>query len=572
MGGYEKFYDLIIVGAGPAGLSAAIYMARAKYKVLVLEKDKTGGQITITTEVVNYPGVELASGKSLTDSMRRQAENFGAEFVIAEVTDMELAQDVKVLHTNKGDYKALGIILAVGANPRKLGFQGEDTFRGRGVAYCATCDGEFFTGMNVFVIGGGFAAVEEGLFLTKYAKHVTIIVRSEQFGCARTVSDKLKGNEKISVRFSTELKGVKGGQVMEKAVFLDKAAGETWEYLAEKDGGFGVFVFAGYEPNTRWLPEILELDEHGYIITDANQKTNLAGVYAAGDVCVKNLRQVVTAVADGAVAATSLEKDVTELHSKLEIPEFDVSVVKENSWSGAEAVPNHGADGKDSADAAGNRLAESQNPAQNTGGARFLDEAIRTQLIPVFDKFVHPVCIRAWLGEDEVSREVEVFLKEFSEMTDKVFWEKAEGDRPEYLPSMEIIKADGTPSGMVFHGVPGGHEINSFVIGLYNAAGPGTAVTQEEKERIGRISRQTDIEIMVSLSCTMCPELVMAAQKIAALSDRVRAEVYDLSHYPELKEKYQIMSVPCMVVNKEQVFFGKKNVGELLDILEDPNQ
>ena len=157
-------------------------------------------------------------------------------------------------------------------------------------------------------------------------------------------------------------------------------------------------------------------------------------------------------------------------------------------------------------------------------------------------------------------------------MTDKVFWEKAEGDRPEYLPSMEIIKADGTPSGMVFHGVPGGHEINSFVIGLYNAAGPGTAVTQEEKERIGRISRQTDIEIMVSLSCTMCPELVMAAQKIAALSDRVRAEVYDLSHYPELKEKYQIMSVPCMVVNKEQVFFGKKNVGELLDILEDPNQ
>lgn len=572
MGGYKKFYDLIIVGAGPAGLSAAIYMARAKYKVLVLEKDKTGGQITITTEVVNYPGVELASGKSLTDSMRRQAENFGAEFVIAEVTDMELAQDVKVLHTNKGDYKTLGVILAVGANPRKLGFQGEDTFRGRGVAYCATCDGEFFTGMNVFVIGGGFAAVEEGLFLTKYAKHVTIIVRSEQFGCARTVSDKLKGNEKISVRFSTELKSVKGGQVMEKAVFLDKAAGETWEYLAEKDGGFGVFVFAGYEPNTRWLPEILELDEHGYIITDANQKTNLAGVYAAGDVCVKNLRQVVTAVADGAVAATSLEKDVTELHSKLEIPEFDVSVVKENSWSGAEAVPNHGAGGKDSADAAGNRLADSQNPAQNTGGARFLDEAIRTQLIPVFAKFAHPVCIRAWLGEDGVSREVEVFLKEFSEMTDKVFWEKAEGDRPEYLPSMEIIKADGTPSGMVFHGVPGGHEINSFVIGLYNAAGPGTAVTQEEKERIGRISRQTDIEIMVSLSCTMCPELVMAAQKIAALSDRVRAEVYDLSHYPELKEKYQIMSVPCMVVNKEQVFFGKKNVGELLDILEDPNQ
>ncbi len=550
---YKNLYDLIIVGAGPAGLSAAIYMARAKYKVLVLEKDKTGGQITITTEVVNYPGVELASGKSLTDSMRRQAEHFGAEFVIAEVTDMELAQDIKVLRTNRGDYKALGIILAVGANPRKLGFQGEDIFKGRGVAYCATCDGEFFTGMNVFVIGGGFAAVEEGIFLTKYAKHVTIIVRSEQFSCAKTVSDKLEGNEKISVRFSTELKAVEGSRMMEKAVFLDKVTGETWEYLAEKDGGFGVFVFAGYEPNTRWLPEILELDEHGYIITDADQKTNLAGVYAAGDVCVKNLRQVVTAVADGAVAATSLEKDVAKLHSKLGIPEFDVPIVKENSQSGAEA--------------ASNSTADSRNPEQNTGDARFLDEAVRTQLTPVFEKFAHPVRIRAWLGDDAVSREVEGFLNEFSGMTEKVSWEKAEGEKPEYLPSMEIIKADGTPTGMVFHGVPGGHEINSFVIGLYNAAGPGTAIAQEEKERIGRISEETDIEIMVSLSCTMCPELVMAAQKIASLSDKVRAEVYDLSHYPKLKEKYQIMSVPCMVINKEHVFFGKKNVGELLELL-----
>lgn len=551
---YKNLYDLIIVGAGPAGLSAAIYMARAKYKVLVLEKDKTGGQITITTEVVNYPGVELASGKSLTDSMRRQAEHFGAEFVIAEVTDMELAQDIKVLRTNRGDYKALGIILAVGANPRKLGFQGEDIFKGRGVAYCATCDGEFFTGMNVFVIGGGFAAVEEGIFLTKYAKHVTIIVRSEQFSCAKTVSDKLEGNEKISVRFSTELKAVEGSRMMEKAMFLDKVTGENWEYLAEKDGGFGVFVFAGYEPNTRWLPEILELDEHGYIITDADQKTNLAGVYAAGDVCVKNLRQVVTAVADGAVAATSLEKDVAKLHSRLGIPEFDVPIVKENSPSGAEA--------------ASNSTADSGNPAQNTGDARFLDEAIRTQLTPVFEKFEHPVRIRAWLGEDAVSREVEGFLNEFSGMTEKVSWEKAEGEKPEYLPSMEIIKADGTPTGMVFHGVPGGHEINSFVIGLYNAAGPGTAIAQEEKERIGRIFEETDIEIMVSLSCTMCPELVMAAQKIASLSDKVRAEVYDLSHYPKLKEKYQIMSVPCMVINKEHVFFGKKNVGELLDLLD----
>ena len=169
----QHLYDVIIVGGGPAGLSAAIYMARARYKVLVMEKEKIGGQITITSEIVNYPGVEQSSGKDLTHSMKEQAEAFGAEFAMAEVLDLDLDQDIKVLHTTAGEYKALGVVLATGANPRKLGFKGEKEFQGRGVAYCATCDGEFFTGLEVFVIGGGFAAVEEGIFLTKYAKKVT---------------------------------------------------------------------------------------------------------------------------------------------------------------------------------------------------------------------------------------------------------------------------------------------------------------------------------------------------------------------------------------------------------------
>lgn len=178
---HDRLYDVVVIGAGPAGLSAAIYAARAKYKVLVLEKDKIGGQITITSEIVNYPGVELSGGRELTEHMRVQAEGFGAEFAIAEVLDMELDKDRKLLHTTKGDYEALGVILAPGANPRKLGFKGEKEFQGRGVAYCATCDGEFFTGKDVFVIGGGFAAVEEGMFLTKYARKVTMIVREPDF-------------------------------------------------------------------------------------------------------------------------------------------------------------------------------------------------------------------------------------------------------------------------------------------------------------------------------------------------------------------------------------------------------
>ena len=201
----EQFYDVIIVGGGPAGLSAAIYMARARYKVLVMEKEKIGGQITITAEIVNYPGVERTSGKELTQSMKEQAEAFGAEFVMAEVLDMELQEDIKVLHTTAGEYRALGVVLATGANPRKLGFKGEKEFQGRGVAYCATCDGEFFTDMEVFVIGGGFAAAEEGIFLTKYAKKVTMIVREDDFTCAATIADQVKKEEKITVKFNTEI-------------------------------------------------------------------------------------------------------------------------------------------------------------------------------------------------------------------------------------------------------------------------------------------------------------------------------------------------------------------------------
>ena len=180
-------YDVIVVGAGPAGLSAALYAARAKYRVLVLEKEKMGGQITITSEIVNYPGVEKTNGTELTEQMRRQAEAFGAEFAMAEVKGIDLAGEIKTVKTDKGEYQAPGIVLAVGANPRKLGFAGEREYQGRGVAYCATCDGEFFTGMDVFVIGGGFAAAEEAVFLTKYARKVTIIVREEDFTCAKAV-------------------------------------------------------------------------------------------------------------------------------------------------------------------------------------------------------------------------------------------------------------------------------------------------------------------------------------------------------------------------------------------------
>ena len=185
----KNLYDVIVVGGGPAGLTAALYLARAKYRVLILEKEQFGGQITITNEVVNYPGISKTSGKALTDTMQKQAESFGAEFMLAEATSFDLDGDIKTVRTNRGDFRCFGALLATGAHPRTVGFKGEEEHKGRGVAYCATCDGEFFAGKEVFVVGGGYAAAEESVFLTKFARHVTILIRKDDFSCAASVAD-----------------------------------------------------------------------------------------------------------------------------------------------------------------------------------------------------------------------------------------------------------------------------------------------------------------------------------------------------------------------------------------------
>lgn len=543
---HDRLYDVIIVGAGPAGLSAAIYAARAKYHVLVLEKNGIGGQITITSEIVNYPGVEMAGGKELTEHMRMQAERFGATFVVAEVLDMELEQEVKLLHTTKGDYEALGVILAPGANPRKIGFQGEKEFQGRGVAYCATCDGEFFTGKDVFVIGGGFAAVEEGMFLTKYARKVTLIVREPDYTCAKTVSDKLKDFSNIETIFHTELKEAGGEHALSYAVFLNNEDGSQWRYDAPQGDTFGIFVFAGYVPNTKWIADCVERNEQGYLITDMDRQTNIAGVFAAGDVCVKNLRQVVTAVSDGAIAATSLERIVSELHAKLGIP--DLYQAPEQSKT----------------------LEKQDEQTYFTKGEGFISSEIRQQLAGIFAKFSSHVTVRAWLDESAFSGEIKGFLNELVSITDKVVWTEQmpeDAVKPEYLPAMEVLDSTGKSSGIYFHGVPGGHEFNSFIIALYNVAGPGQELDHQTQKKIAALSEKTNIKILVSLTCTMCPDSVMAAQRIAAISDQVTAEMFDLSHYPELKEKYNVMSVPCIVINDKTTVFGKKNVEELLALL-----
>ena len=256
----SRLYDVIVIGGGPAGLTAGLYLARARYRVLVVEKERFGGQITITEQVVNYPGVAHTSGTQLTETMRQQAQSFGAEFLLAEVTGLDLAGDVKTVRTSRGDLSCFGVLWATGAHPRMVGFQGEEAFRGRGVAYCATCDGEFFTDKEVFVVGGGFAAAEESVFLTKYARHVTILIRGADFSCAQSTAQAARDHEKITVLPHTQVEEVGGDDALRYLRYRNTETGQVTEYRPPAGETFGLFVFAGYQPATELLQGVADLN------------------------------------------------------------------------------------------------------------------------------------------------------------------------------------------------------------------------------------------------------------------------------------------------------------------------
>ena len=534
----NNFYDVIVIGGGPAGLTAALYLARARYRVVVVEKDHFGGQITITSEVVNYPGVERTSGTQLTETMRKQAEHFGAEFLLAEVTALDMTGEIKTVQTSRGPLQCFGVLLATGAHPRMIGFPGEEQFRGRGVAYCATCDGEFFTGKDVFVVGGGFAAAEESVFLTKYARHVTILIRGEDFTCAQATADATRNHEKITVLTNTVVEEVSGDTALRFIRYRNTETGQVTKYHAADGETFGVFIFAGYEPATELVQGLADLNEQGYILTDRSQKTTADGLYAAGDVCVKPLRQVVTAVGDGALAATELERLCAAMQAR----------------TGLHPQPPT------------SRAEEPEHPAK-TGNGLFTGDML-SQLHTVFARMAAPLILRIYLDETPLSAELRQYMEELAAQSGKLSVELGDPADVDHLPCVRVFQADGGWTGLAFHGVPGGHEFTSFVLGLYNAAGPGQALDEESRTAIQALQKPMDLQILVSLSCTMCPELVTAAQRIAAENPNITAQVYDLNHFPDLREKYQVMSVPCLVVNSgEQVSFGKKSIRQLLELL-----
>ena len=525
----EELYDAVIIGGGPAGLSAAIYLARAGCRVLVLEKERLGGQIALSAEVANYPGVLTTGGTELTEIMRRQAESFGAEFLAAEAKTLKPEGDIKTVLTDQGPVRCFGILAATGARPRSVGFQGEEEFKGRGVSICAVCDGELFTGKPVFVIGGGYAAAEESVFLTRFASHVTVLMRGEDFSCAETLAEKARNHKKISVITGVQVESVSGTDRGLNAIrWRNRKTGEVTEYRTAEGEVLGLFVFAGLEPESGLLRGLTALDERGYVLTDRQQKTGIDGLYAAGDVCAKELRQVVTAVSDGAVAATSLEQYAAAMEEKTGRQPKRPEKPEDSPFSGETLV----------------------------------------WLRQLFRHMESPLVLRLYPDGRPASQELARCLQGLAAQTDKLRVETARDPAEETeRPCVRVFRPDGSDTGLAFHGVPGGHEFSAFVTGLYNAAGPGQALDEETERQIKAITRPVNMQILVTLSCGMCPDMVTAAQHIAAVNEKVRAEVYDISLFPALREKYRVMSVPCLIIGGEQAAVGKKSLRQLLELI-----
>lgn len=305
----STLYDCLIIGGGPAGLSAAIYASRGKLNTVVFERSKIGGQAAITDDIENYPGsVEEATGPKIVKRMREQAESFGTCFVMEEVKKVELSEKIKKVITTKGCYEGKTVIIATGAEHMKLNVPGEEEFIGKGVSYCATCDADFFTDLDVVVVGGGDSAVQEALYLTKFAKNVTIIHRRDKLRANKCLQDKAFKNPKIKFLWDSIVERIEGDGIVEKIIVRNVKTGELKEVKTD-----GVFIFIGMKPSTEIFKGLIEMDERGYILTDENMRTNIEGVFAAGDCRAKLLRQIVTAAADGAIAAVAAERYIEEL-------------------------------------------------------------------------------------------------------------------------------------------------------------------------------------------------------------------------------------------------------------------
>jgi thioredoxin reductase (NADPH) len=301
----NSHYDAIVIGAGPAGLSAGIYLSRAKLKTLIVNEGTVGGQMILTHEIANYPGVENISGYQLSNIMKKQAKSFGCDIKSnTSLESIELEGEVKRLSLSDGTaYTSQSIVLTPGGRSRALGVPGEDIFKGKGISYCATCDGDFFTGKEIVVVGGGNSALEEAVSLTRYAAKVTIVHQFEHFQAFEHAVEEARNHPKISFRMESAITGFYGDENLKSVDIKNLKTGEITRFKTD-----GVFIFIGYTPDTEFLKGKVELNQWGEIEVQSDMSTSIKGVYAAGDSTAKRFRQVTTAVADGTIAALSISE------------------------------------------------------------------------------------------------------------------------------------------------------------------------------------------------------------------------------------------------------------------------
>lgn len=545
----KHLYDLIIVGAGPAGLSAGLYAGRATLDTLILEGDTVGGQVTTTSVVYNYPAVEKVDGTQLMNQMQKQVTDFGVTIAHDQVEKYQLADEVKLLVGKSGqEYRARSVIIATGAQPRTVGFSGENEFRGRGVAYCSTCDGELFSGLQIFVIGGGYAAAEEADYLSRFGKHVTVLVRGDHFSCPPLMAARALNNPKVSVKYNTEVKQVTGDDYVTAATLVNNKTGkETVYHVDDGDNTFGIFIYVGTKPATEKLQGLVDLNDQGYIKAAADGATNVPGVYAAGDVIVKNLRQIITAASDGAVAATAAEQYVTAQKQRQGVPIHTASVKTATQPVGQTTDLEH---------------QEKVSPHQGN----WLTTEIDSQLKPIFARLTKPVTLEVNTDGSALSQQLLSFTTEFASLDDHLTVKTKEG-QGELLPLLKLLDADGQDTGLHYAGIPTGHELNSLVLGVYNVAGPGQTIDPALADRIKRLPA-AKIRIGVSLTCHFCPDVVAACQRMASLNPGITATMIDLQHFPDLRKSKKIMSVPATMINDAPVIFGSQSLEQLVAAVE----
>lgn len=545
----KHLYDLIIVGAGPAGLSAGLYAGRATLDTLILEGDTVGGQVTTTSVVYNYPAVEKVDGTQLMNQMQKQVTDFGVTIAHDQVEKYQLADEVKLLVGKSGqEYRARSVIIATGAQPRTVGFSGENEFRGRGVAYCSTCDGELFSGLQIFVIGGGYAAAEEADYLSRFGKHVTVLVRGDHFSCPPLMAARALNNPKVSVKYNTEVKQVTGDDYVTAATLVNNKTGkETVYHVDDGDNTFGIFIYVGTKPATEKLQGLVDLNDQGYIKAAADGATNVPGVYAAGDVIVKNLRQIITAASDGAVAATAAEQYVTAQKQR-------------------QGVPIHRAPVKTATQPVGQTTDLEHQEKVSPHQGNWLTAEIDSQLKPIFARLTKPVTLEVNTDGSALSQQLLSFTTEFASLDDHLTVKTKEG-QGDLLPLLKLLDVDGQDTGLHYAGIPTGHELNSLVLGIYNVAGPGQTIDPALADRIKRLPA-AKIRIGVSLTCHFCPDVVAACQRMASLNPGITATMIDLQHFPDLRKSKKIMSVPATMINDAPVIFGSQSLEQLVAAVE----